>query len=112
MTSQSVAPASVPAETLEQRLLLTLRNAKTALDGAQLREAAELMQTANGLCEAALREPVTLSRSGLAEIQRLLAVCVVAGRPLQDELLKRMADSAAPGKAAKAYRPRSGTPGR
>jgi len=70
--------------------------------------AAQLMQAANGLCEAALRDPSSLSRSGLAEIQRLFAVCLEAGRPLQDQLMQRIAERGTVTKAAKAYRPRRG----
>ena len=91
---------------LEQQLLRTLTDAQTALAGAQLPEAAELMQTANALCELALREPGLVSHSGLAEIQRLFAVCLEAGRPLQDQLMQRMAEHATVAKAAKAYRPK------
>lgn len=121
MTGSPVAPAPVPAGgggnssagtraegALEQRLLHTLQAAKAALAASQLPEAAQLMQAANGLCEAALRDPSSLSRSGLAEIQRLFAVCLEAGRPLQDQLMQRIAERGTVTKAAKAYRPRRG----
>jgi hypothetical protein len=98
-----VGPANTP---LEARLLQALRDARTALDGAQLHEAAELMQTANSICETAMRDPSCLSRSGLAEIQRLFASCLEAGKPLHEKLVERMADSAEAGKAARAYKPR------
>jgi hypothetical protein len=93
---------------VEQQLLHTLQAAQAALAGAQLREASQLMQTANALSERALREPALVSRSGLAEIQRLFAVCLETGRPLQDQLMQRMAEHGTVAKAAKAYRPRRG----
>jgi len=115
-------PPSSPAErgrpgggspiSLERTLLATLNEAKDALAAGRLADAAQLMQTANELCESAVRDPSCLSRTGLAEIQRLFAACLDAGRPLQDELVRRMSESAAPGRAAKAYRPRRGIPGR
>jgi len=103
VTSTLVAPAP-----LEQRLLHTLQAAQAALAGAELHEAAQLMQTANALCELALREPALVSRSGLAEIQRLFAVCLETGRPLQDQVMQRMEEHATVAKAAKAYRSRRG----
>jgi hypothetical protein len=66
------------------------------------------MQTANTLCVLALREPAVLSRSGLAEIQRLFAICLETGRPLQEQLMQRMAEHATVAKAANAYRLRRG----
>jgi hypothetical protein len=103
--ASAVAPADLP---LEQHLLHTLQAAQVALAGTQLHEAAQLMQTANALCELALREPARVSHSGLAEAQRLFAVCLEVGRPLQDRLMQRMAEHATVAKAAKAYRPRRG----
>ncbi len=110
--SSPVAPASVPANLaaapVEQQLLQTLQSAKAALAGAQLKKASELMQTANELCEAALRDPASVSRTGLAEIQQLYADCLETGKPLQDALALRMNETGTVAKAAKAYRPRRG----
>jgi hypothetical protein len=102
----AVAPAPGSDATIEARLLQALRDARLALDGGQLEEAAGLMQTANSLCEVAMRDPSSLSRSGLAEIQQLFASCLATGKPLHDQLVQRMAESGAVGKAAKAYQPR------
>jgi hypothetical protein len=99
-------PSVAPAGTLEQQLLQTLQSAQAALATAQLHEAAQLMQTANSLCGAALRDPSSLSRAGLAEVQRLFAACLETGRPLQDQLMQRIAERGTVAKAARAYRPR------